>query len=685
MPSPPKYQDAETEKIHLNYCYGGLSTDLKLAIPNSFYSSQALDFRTFPSQTSVLPGMTAVGTNINDLIQAMEQDLNGIRYGIGNLGHLYRIDANNNFSELAVLSENGSAGLLYNNVTDQLYIPGQTSVSTYGQVTTGNPGQPNFRSNVFAQSDDDQQGTLNLYDPSSGTFSGVLRSTAAATYSVPLAISEATGQFCFFSPAIEPGYSIKVFIVAKGTGNWTLTLHDSNNTSLASVTVTNANLTNNAFNEFVFGKQVRVLVGAVNASGAANYHWHVTSTVADGTVSVVNVGDLSSANFLWSAYRLVQTNNGWHPTALFSVNTGGFGTGTALCIGNGSYLSTYNFGNDAGPTNEQWVRHQLLLKHGYEVCGLSTNNQYLVIAAERRSTNANRNFQEGALYFWDGYSTAPNFVIDIPMGAPYGLQTFNNVTYFICAGSLFAWSGGQTVLKVRKLAYQNTDYLNTVDSTIVAPNMMTTRYNLLMIAYPSSTTNVNLTYGIYTWGSVELVYPNSLGFSYALSNGFLNNTGILNLQIGCTYNFVDTCYTPWQYTDANGTHYGVDLLNNSSTPAPNFNMLSLIYDGGVSYKVKNALRMQVTFLPLPAGYTLQAQYVLERGTPVLSPTAKQGDTKLVFEVDNARFSELQWGYVGTSSGATLPAVITGLTMEIQPLEDESDLRAVISVTSTDYV
>lgn len=681
MPSQDKPRDASTEKVHLDYFYGGSSTDNKLAVANSFFSSLAMDVRTFPSQASVLPGMTAVGTNTSDLIQAMDQDLNGVRWGVGNLGHIYRINTSDVFSEVGVLSENGSAGILYNQVTDQLYIPGQTTVSMYGQVTTGNLGSPAFRPDIFAQSASNAPGVTNLFNTSDGFFDGTARNTAVATYAVPLAISEATGQFCYFAPDIEPGYSIKVFIVAKGTGNWTLTLHDSLNNPLISVTVTNANLTNNAYNEFVFGKQVRVLVNASQTGSSPTYHFHLTSTVADGTAQVVNAGDLSSANFQWLAYRLVQTNNGWHPTTLFT------GTGKPLlCIGNGQYLSTYDFSNDASPTNQQWQRHQLQFKHGEEVTSMDTNNQYLVIAVERRSTNANRNFQAGALYFWSGSNqAAPDFKIDIPMGAPYGVRTFNNVTYFIVAGSLFAWSGGQTVIKVRKLAYQNTNYLNAVDTTLVAPNMLSMRYNLLMVGYPSSTTNVNLNYGVYTWGSVEVMYPNALTFDYALSNGFLNNTGILNLQIGCVYNFVDTMYVPWQYTDTNGTHYGVDRLNNSSTPATSFNLLSLIYDGGVSYKVKNALRMQVTFLPLPAGYTLQAQYALDRGTPVLSPTAKQGDAKLVFEVDNARFGELQWGYVGTSSGATAPAVITGLTMEIQPLEDESDLRPVITVTPTDYV
>lgn len=672
MPKQPNYSDVETEKIHLNYFQGGTTVDTKLGIPNSFYYSQNLDFRSLPSQISVLPGPTNIGGNVTDLIQAMEQDVNGVRYGIGATGNLYKINTSNNFSEIAKLTENGSAGLLYNQVSDQLYIPGQTTVSMYGQVTTGNMGQPQPRLDIFAQSASNAPGVTNLFNPSDGFFDGIARTTAASTYAVPLVINEGAGNFCFFAPDIEPFYSIKVFIVNKGSGDWTLTLHDSLNTQLAQVTVTNSNLTSGKMNEFIFGSQIRALVNASQTGNSPTYHFHLTSTVAGGTAQTVTLNDLSSVNFLLYAYRLVQTKNGWHPTALFT------GTGKPLlCIGNGQYLSTYDFSNDSGPTNQQWVRHQLSFKHGYEVCGLSTNNQYLVIALERRSSNGNRNFQDGQLVFWSGSNqSAPDFIIDIPMGSPYGLQTFNNVTYFVCAGSLFAWSGGQTVIKVRKLAYQNTDYLNAVDSTIVAPNMMAIRYNLLMIGYPSSTTNINLNYGVYTWGSVEVMYPNSLGLSYTLSNGLLNSSPSNNLQIGCVYNFVDSMYISWRYTDDNGvTHYGVDLVDNFSTPATSYNFQTLIYDGGVSYKTKEAQRMKLTFLPLPAGYTLQAQYSINRGLFQQSPTAVQGDTSLVFEIDQGRFHELQWGFLGTTSGATEPLELTGVTMEILPLPEEADVSA----------
>lgn len=695
----PKIRNTEKMKIHLNYFQGGPTfIDPKIGIANSFYSSTAMDHRSVPSQVSVLPGTSDVsGGVVTDLIQAMDQDLNGVRYAVGSAGNIYRISTSNVVSKIAQMKGAGAAGMYYNQITDQLYIPDQKSVSMYGQVTTGSVGSPSYRPSQFDHSASSDPGCVLLYDSGSGFFDGPSRNNAqivgagvaitntnqisptnaTGTFPIPTAIDETSGNYCPFVPDIEPGYSIAVNVTTVGTGDLTLTLHDSLNTPLGSATITHANVVV-GYNNFIFGSQVRVIIQSSQTGSSAVYHFHLTSTATGTQVAVVPAGTsigstagqtadggLDCVDFLWFAYRLVATNNTWHPTILFN----GY-----LCIGNGRYLSTYDFTQDSGPTNNQWNRHTLIFKDGYEVTGLTTNNQYLVIGLERRSTNSSRNAQDGQLVFWDQSTQSPNFIIDIPMGSPYGLQTFNSVTYFICAGSLFAWSGGQTVIKVRRLAYQNTDYLGVVDSTIVNPNMMAIRYNLLEIGYPSTTTNVNLNYGIYTWGSVEVTFPNSLGYSYQLSNGLQNYSTANGLAIGCVYNFVDQMYMSWQYTDTSSViHYGLDYLSNSSGPAAKGNLRSLIYDSALSYKQKDAYRMQVTMLPLPSGYTLQAFYSIDRGSDVLSPAATTGDTKLVFEINNGRGHEVQWGFEWVNNGATQPFDVTGITMELGPLPEETDM------------
>ena len=91
MPKGPSQRT--TTKVHLNSFIGGQAIDFKYGIANSFYTSQALDFRQKASQMSGLPGMSQVSTiNLQDLITTMIQDPSGVRYGVGNQGYVYRIN-----------------------------------------------------------------------------------------------------------------------------------------------------------------------------------------------------------------------------------------------------------------------------------------------------------------------------------------------------------------------------------------------------------------------------------------------------------------------------------------------------------------------------------------------------------------------------------------------------------------
>lgn len=668
------------------FFYGGATIDPKLGIPNSFYQSEALDFRSLPSQISVLPGASTITQSLYGLITAMDQDLNGIRYGVDTLGWIYSIDTNDVFKPLFKLPSAGASGMAYNAITDQLYVPSQKSISLYGRLTTGTSGAI-WRPKQFGPSASNAPGTVNLFNTNDGLFDGATRNNSQSittgitssfqvttnttlTTPVPVKLAEDITDLCFFNPDIEPFYSINPYIVSKGTGDWTLTLHDALNNVLITTTVTNANLTNNSYNEFLFSGQVRALVNATQTGQSTSYHWHLTSTVNDGTVGSITAGDMTSADFLLFAHALVTPHNGLHPTTIFTGNGVPF-----LCVGNANYLTTYNFGNDSNPSNSQLVRHQLYFKPGEEVCSITDASQYLVIGTETRSNTPGRNTQYGCLYFWDTTVNAPNFKIRVPMGAPYGLHTENGITYFTCAGSLYAWMGGSTFIKARKLAYENTDYLNEVDNTLVYPNMLASRYGVLMIGYPSVTANQNTNFGVWSWGTVELTYPNSYGLSYELANGAQKYTPANNLQIGAVYNFVDTMYISWGYVGSdNIQRYGVDRVNNFSTPATKFSYRSLIWDGGVTYKQKRGARMKLRFLPLPVGVTLQAFYSADRGADVLSPTAVAGDRSLVFEC-TVRFDEIQWGFVGTSdSTTTVPLTILDASFQLDPLAEEEDMR-----------
>lgn len=420
--------------INLGSFEGGESIDYSNGVASSFYQQEGLDFRSKSSQMSVLPGFSSIASSsvLVDLPVAMVQDTSGNRWAIGDAGNLYKIDSSNVITKVATMSGASGHGIVYNPLSDMLYITGQQTVSMYGPLSSS----PTLKSDQFGKSASSASGCINLYDSTTTSYSGAARNnaqslattqgitstsqvttnTSANSYTAPTgAVSETTANFCTFAPDLEPFYSIAVYVKTKGTGNLILTLHDGFNRALATVTILNAAIVV-GYNEFVFtAPGVRSFTGAIQSGLSAAYHFHVTSTVADTTLGTLTASLLGTVDFLLFNYRLALTNNTWHPATIYT------GSSVYLCIGNGQYLTTYNFSKDDNPSNNVWQRARFPLDAGYEVCGLSVNNQYLVIAAEKRSSNSNRNFQDGILYFWDGQNATYNFKIQIPMGAPYSV------------------------------------------------------------------------------------------------------------------------------------------------------------------------------------------------------------------------------------------------------------------------
>lgn len=124
------------------------------------------------------------------------------------------------------------------------------------------------------------------------SFAGYANS-GTATYTVPTVLNEAaTAKFSFYPEKQAYNNTIDVFIVNPGTGDWTMTIHDGSNnpvqmcdhTAFATkfnsfqVTIPNNQLVANAYNTFTIPWD--------NPVPDVQYHFHLTSTVADGTVKV---------------------------------------------------------------------------------------------------------------------------------------------------------------------------------------------------------------------------------------------------------------------------------------------------------------------------------------------------------------------------------------------------------------
>lgn len=655
---------------------GGQATDKKTGIGNSFADSQSLDFRTSPSQMSVLPASRRADNGIvTDLVQNEVMTADGTIYAIGSAGNVYRISPAGVWSLFGNIGSVGTYGINYRQDQDAIYIPGTNSVSQIITVSTNPILQIGFYGDSQSTYDNSSNAGFNVNSNQSGS---ALTTAILTTYG-----ENNTTQERFFQTDINPVEKIGVNIITKGTGDWTLVVHDGLNNQLGTTTVTNANLTSNAFNYFVFSAPLQINVPTSNtASGTSSnvqtYHFHLTSTVADGTVSSTTSNDLSTADMALYANRLVNTKNGIHAQVTFQQFE---------CITNGRYLSIWEPLGDPAPSNSEWQRQGLSFPSGYEGTGETVFNEYLVVACGLTTTGTNT-AQQGILFYWDGLSSTYNYFTPIPEGIPESIHTYENAVYYEAGGNWYTiTSVAATPQKIRRLPGTEDLYNDSNVQSHLNPNMGTVRYGVHLLGWPSTTTNPNIPYGVYTWGQTDTTQPYSFGYSYLLSNGDQYVSLTNNLTIGMVKNFGNILHFSWSDSGA----YGVDIVDAGSNPAPFASWESLIEDADITTKQKLASYIEAHWLDIQDGVSIVLKYSINRGDWVYSSgtmsnaaggfsnanlwapddTPNYGRFDIGDSTVEERFYELQVGVdIYCDSTVTEPPVIVGVSVIFDSLGSE---------------
>lgn len=628
------------QRIIFNRFEGGLSTDPKTGIAHSQAYVQALDFRKNPSQLSVLPGLIKEsGAVVTDLIQNFVMVPDGSIYSLGDTGNFYKRSTAGVWTLIGNVST-AAYGMDYRRDSDIIYICGTTTVHTYGPTL----GTPLLTANKYGSSVDTANtvlfGGLNINPNQSGS---------GFNYAPPLSITENTINSRYLQMAIEPLQKISIYVQSKGTGDWTVTLHDGLNNLLGSVTVSNSNLMNNTFNDFVFSSPIRIYV----SPNARTYHVHVTSTVADGFLTTTANGDLSGSDIQVYANRLIATTNGLHPMTRFLQYE---------VIGNSNYLSVWQPISEP-PTNSEWQRHRIFLPNEYEVCGLAVFNEYLAIALQQVSTNTTSNPQEGVIAFWDGLSTltTPTYFVKIPEGTPQSIREYKNSLYYYADGAWYRIdSPSSQPIKIRTFPGSDTEYSGASVPITINPYAATVRRGILLTAYPSTTTSTSINYGVYSWGHIDRSLAESFGYNYLISTGSQNYSVSNNLAIGAIRNFGDIFLVSWRDTGM----YGVDSVTNASAPATISSWNSLVVDNGIPTKEKTAIFLKVILINFPSDASIVLKYKLNRGNWVTSSpytAANTPDNVCRFDmVSPSRYKEAQVGF-DLTSGTTAP-IVMGVVM-----------------------
>lgn len=602
---------------------GGWSTDLKIGPEHGFYYSKHIDFRKSPTQLTVLPEtVKESSTTVTDLITDMIQLPSGKYVAIGDNGGVYTRATNGTWTKDGTTLDDTAYGMTYNLQYDMVFIPGASTIHTITNADERFSGGSFTVNNNAIGANTDQSAT-----------------TSSSTYTTTSSITETAAHKLTFTPTIEPLYSVKIWVTAKGNTDIVVTMHDSANNVLATKTLAAANITNGQLNEFVFDAPVNTKV----SPNASEYHFHVThSSGTASTIGTSTASDLSTARFSTEVARLVETENGFHPVADFLQY---------MCIGNGRYLSVWEPIEVDAPANTSYLRHRLVFPSGYEVTSLATHSEYLAIACEKRSSSSTNEFQDGKIFFWDGTSVTYNFFIDIPEGAPYALFSHKNILYYFANGGWWAWSGGEPV-KIRQMPNTDTEFTDSESYLVNYPNTMAVRNSILLGAFPSETNSTNIEHGVYSYGSRDRNYTEGFGFSYTISTGEVTNG---TLRIGMIKSFGDKLFISWR----DDSTYGVDIVDSSSDPFGAAEWQSLVLDDLRPNRKKQADEMFIDFVELPTGCTVTPKYKIDRGSWVTGTAATAGDTQVRLNI-NKRYKEIQLGFDLVATTAT--PTIYGVTL-----------------------
>jgi hypothetical protein len=456
--------------------------------------------------------------------------------------------------------------------------------------------------------------------------------TTGNTYTVPVAIVESSANKQEFVPAKDPQKSIEVLIAAIGSGNWTLTVHDALNRTIASKTVTAANLNVGDF-EFVFASVWRPVLGAT-------YHFHLTSTVANGTVTTTSVSDLNTVDY--HSYYQFLVEDAYHPEERILEK---------LAIGNERYLATWN-----GVT---YNPHTLTLPSGYRIRCLGLWRGYLAVGTTRGANITDED--QGMIFLWDGRSTTYNDYIPVPQGGVNAILS-GDPLYFVAgySGDLLSYAGGgvRQVKRIPKMV--------SGDTLEVYPGSMTTWQSLIHVGVAGPCSSSAVKRGVYSYGTISPRIEESMSFDYKTSLGIMADTA---LKVGMVFPIGSHLLIGWQY----GVSFGVDVVKPTNAPFASGRYESLITDVNKIIAPKQANFMRGYFKKLVSGDTVRLEYKIDRddnwteGTAESTANAKE--SRLQLPTKGNRFNELEMAVNLTTTNTASPNFY-GFGLELDDLASE---------------
>ena len=605
--------------------YGGISEDSREGIANSFEFGRGLDFRSEPSLLKILPEtVKESGSVVDDLIKEFE-NVGTDLYSVGDNGGFYRRTSAGSWSALTDLTTASGNGIGYFPYDDFLYLPKDQVIARYGPINNS----PALTQDYFSD------GTIDLDQ---------FLDAAGSTYALTTSINEGSTHRQTFIPRKDPQKSVQVNISAKGSSaNWTVTVHDAANATVASLTIANASLAASGDQLFTFTTPWRPILGA-------EYHFHITATNTTGTPAVVATtsDDLETGDF-HTFYQILVTDVDYHPVAQMLEN---------ICFGNEQYIATYNgFGKAFGAT--VYNPHRLTLYKGWKSRAFVPVGEYLAIIAWRGSAVTDQD--HGMIYFWNGYSDSPDFVVDVDDGTVLaGAVVEKTLIYLTSAGNVYAWNG--ETQKLRTLPKMTAGKF--ID---VFPGAFLVWRGLPMMGVAGDSDSTVIEKGAYSFGRLNEKYPVALNYDFPISTGTRTGTG---LDIGALGKNGSDLLIAWK----DASTYGVDVVDAAADPFGTAIIETLTFDNDRPDKEKLGLALKVNHRALVTGQSVKIEYAIDDGSydansdAVTNSTVGTQRTVLHMNKKTSRFYEIKIRV--TYSATTVGVETTDVAIQFDDLEEE---------------
>jgi len=270
-------------------------------------------------------------------------------------------------------------------------------------------------------------------------------------------------------------------------------------------------------------------------------------------------------------------------------------------------------------------------------------------------------YDQGRIYFWDGYSPIFNFYIDVPEGGINALLGTRGQLY-IWAGwhaDLLVYEGGSSAKKLKEVPLLTPSDYAEVFPQAVAMWQANPRYGL---AGNSNSDDINK--AVYTYGSKNYRYPDTLTCDYPISTGNYLDT----VKIGMILPFNKELLVSWK----DNVSCGVDYINVTNAPYPTAYLEMMVEDLDIPYKEKQATQLVATFDPLLTGESINVKYMNEETDTTWNTNSESpavGDITVRKIVPNGRYFHMRIGVDLSTTGSTTPT-LKSVVLETDKNEEE---------------